>query len=183
MPTLADRLAANSSRYLGCANEVAIEALTHSKRVTQLVEALMDKRQLVQHRAANALKKIQRSNPALLKPFAKQILRATITTEHLHTRWNLTIIVGELPLRGRDKSLAIDLMFEALASRSALERVFALQALTNYAQDDAALRTRLHPILQQALTDPSAAIRARARKLLKQLKVTKLPQRVVIIPD
>ena len=76
----------------------------------------------------------------------------------------------QLPLRGRDKSLAVDLMFETLSSRSALQRVFALQALANYAQNDAALRKRVQPILQQALTDSSAAIRARARKLILQLK-------------
>lgn len=169
MPTLPDRLAANSTRYLGCANEVATEALTNPALVTQLVEALKDKRELVQHRAANALKKIQRSNPALLEPFAKQILRATINITHLHTRWNLTIILGELPLRGRDKLLATDLMFEALASSSALQRTFALTALANYAENDPTLRTRLKPILDRALTDPSAAIRARTRKLLKQL--------------
>ncbi len=39
----------------------------------------------------------------------------------------------------------------------ALQRIFALQALTNYAQNDAALRTRMQPILQRALTDTSAA--------------------------
>jgi hypothetical protein len=44
-----------------------------------------------------------------------------------------------------------------------------LQALANYAQNDAALRTRVQPVLQRALTDTSAAIRARARKLVKQL--------------
>jgi hypothetical protein len=85
-------------------------------------------------------------NPALLTPFAKTILRKAIDTKHLHTRWSLIIIVGELPLRGRDKSLAVDLMFEALSSRSAFERVFALQALTNYAQKDAALRKRVTPV-------------------------------------
>jgi hypothetical protein len=61
-------------------------------------------------------------------------------------------------------------MFEALSSRSALQRIFALQALTNYAQSDAALRTRMQPILQRALTDSSAAIRARTRKLVKSLE-------------
>jgi hypothetical protein len=60
-------------------------------------------------------------------------------------------------------------MFEALSSRSALQRTFALQALANYAQNDDALRTRVQPVLQRALTDTSAAIRARARKLVKQL--------------
>jgi hypothetical protein len=166
---LRDRLAVGTTRDLGPTNKVASEALRKHALIEQLVNALDDERIVVAHRAANALKKIQRINPALIEPFAKHILKHALNTEHMHTGWNLTIIVGELPLRGRDKALAIDLMFEALSSRSALQRVFALQALTNYALDDAALRQRVQPILQQALTDSSAAIRARARKLVKQI--------------
>lgn len=173
---LRDRLATGTTRDLGCTNEVVREALrspTHtSSFVEQLVAALDDERLVVPHRASNALKKIQRANPALLHPFSKRLLHHALETTHLHTRWNLLIILGELPLRGRDKSLAIDLMFEALAGRSAFERVFALQALTNYAQNDDALRKRIQPILTKASTDPSASIRARARKLMKQVAVS-----------
>jgi HEAT repeat protein len=167
--SLRDRLDGGTTRDLGCANEVAREALEDPALVHQLVDALDDKRAVVAHRASNALKKIQRSHPALLNSFAKRILQRTAATHRLHTRWNLTIILGDLPLHGIDKSVAIDLMFEALASRSALQRVFALQALANYAQTDPALRTRIQPILQHALTDASASIRARARKLLKEV--------------
>lgn len=167
--SLRDRLDGGTTRDLGCANEVAREALENPALVHQLIDALDDQRTVVAHRASNALKKIQRSHPALLEPFAKRILQRTVATHHLHTRWNLTLILGELPLRGLDKSIAVDVMFEALASRSALQRVFGLQALANYAHNDPALRTRIQPILQRALTDPSASIRARARKLLKQL--------------
>ena len=167
---LRDRLAEGTTRDLGCANEVAREALRKPALVKELIDALDDKRIVVSHRASNALKKIQRGNPSLVAPFAKQLLRKAVETEHMHTRWSLTIIVGELPLRGRDKALAVDLTFDALSSRSALQRVFALQALANYAQNDAALRKRVQPILQQALTDSSAAIRARTRKLILQLK-------------
>lgn len=165
--SLRDRLASGTTRDLGPTNEIVREALHNPKLIQQLVSALDDERMVVPHRASNALKKIQRSKPALVAPFAKQLLRHAFKTEHMHTRWNLTIVVGELPLRGRDKTLAIDLRFEALLSRSALQRVFALQALANYAHDDAALRKCVQPILQQALTDSSAAIRARARKLMK----------------
>ena len=167
---LCDRLAAGATRDLGSTNEVAREALHSPALVEQLVAALDDQRIVVPHRASNALKKIQRTNPALLTPFSKTILRKALETKHLHTRWNLTILIGELPLRGRDRSLAIDLMFEALSSRSALERVFALQALANFAHNDAALCKRIQPVLEKSLTDPSASIRARARKLLKEIK-------------
>ena len=168
--SLRDRLATGTTRDLGPTNQVASEALRNPQLVRELIAALDDTRIVVRHRAANALKKIQRVKPELLHPFAKRILQHALNIEHLHTRWNLTIILGELPLRGRDKAIAIDIMFDALSSPSALQRAFALTALTNYAQNDPTLRTRIQPILQRALTDTSAAIRARARKLLKKVK-------------
>ena len=167
--TLRERLSTGTTRDLGPTNEIAREALRNHALIKQLINALDDERTVVPHRAANALKKIQRTDPKLITPFAKQLLQHALSTEHIRTRWNLTIILGELPLRGRDKSLAVDLMFETLSSRSALQRAFALTALTNYAHNDPSLRKRVQPILHRALTGPSAAIRARARKLLKHL--------------
>ncbi|GGG77849.1 hypothetical protein [Edaphobacter dinghuensis] len=167
---LRDRFAIGTTRDLGCTNEVVHEALHNTALVRELVDALNDRNIVVQHRASNALKKIQRSDPALLEPFAKRILQRALATDHVHTLWNLTIILGELPLRGRDKALATDLMFEFLSSPSTLQRAFALTALANYAQDDPPLRKRIHPILSLALTDPKASIRARARKLMKKIK-------------
>src|ERR1700744_5527996 len=108
---LRDRLSTGTTRDLGPTNEIVREALHHHSLVKELVEALSDERIVVAHRASNALKKIQRSKPELLAPFAKQILKRALATEHMHTRWSLTIILGELSLRGRDKALAVDLMF------------------------------------------------------------------------
>jgi hypothetical protein len=169
-PSVCERLAVGLPRHLGPVNDIVAEALRSPTLVCELVEALADDRPIVIHRASNALKKVQRGHPELLAPHAKAILRAAMKATDLHTRWNLTILVGELSLRGRDRALAIDLMFDALASRSAFLRVFAMNALANFAVDDIALERRIHPILEAALTDSSASIRARARKLLTQLQ-------------
>ena len=87
----------------------------------------------------------------------------------LEARWNLAIVIGGLRLRGRERALAIDLMFEALASSSALMRVFALQALVEISAEDRALGERIRPAVSSGLEDPSAAVRARARKLWARL--------------
>ena len=44
----------------------------------------------------------------------------------LRTRWKLTKVIGSLPLKGRDRGLAVDLLFEALGSHSGFLRAFAL---------------------------------------------------------
>jgi hypothetical protein len=160
-----ERLAAGPARGLGCANAVAAEALLSPMLVADMVEALGDERGVVVVRAANALKKVQAEKAELVAPFAKKILRAAMECEELFAQWSLTIVVGGLPLRGRDKALAVELMFEALRSQSGLLRTMAMQALVDLSADDAALRRRVRPIVEEFRENGTAAMRARARKL------------------
>jgi hypothetical protein len=133
--------------------------------VGELVVALRDERGVVVVRAANALKKVQAERPELVSLYAKKILRAAMTCEVLFARWSLTIVVGGLPLRGKDKALAVELMFDALRSESVLMRTFAMQGLVDLSADDAALRRRVRPIVEEFAESGTAAMRARARKL------------------
>jgi hypothetical protein len=161
-----ERLAGGPPRGLGCANAIVVEANHSPDVLAELVAAAQDKRAVVTIRAANALKKVQRERPDLLVPFTKKILRAALECEELRTRWNLTRVVGQLPLRGRDRALGIELMFEALGSESGFLRTFAMQGLVDFSADDAALRARVRPIVEEFAANGTAAMRARARKLL-----------------
>ena len=165
-----ERLASGSLRGLGCANTVVAEALQYPDVLAELVAAAQDKRAVVSIRAANALKKVQQEQPDLLVPFTRKILRSALECEDLRTRWNLTRVVGRLPLRGRDRALGIELMFEALRSESGFLRTFAMQGLVDFSADDAALRLRVRPIVEQFAENGTAAMRARARKLLPLVK-------------
>lgn len=160
-----ERLAVGPVRGLGSANEVARDAARNADVLKQLVEAAADSRAVVSIRAANALKKVQEAKPDLLAPYANKLVRCALVCEELRTRWNLTLVVGALPLKGRERKLGLELMFDALESNSAFLRAFALQGLANFAQDDAALRPRVREVIEHALDDASAAVRARAKKL------------------
>lgn len=165
--SLCERLAAGPQRGLGCAREVAAEALERPQVLRSLIDALTDERPLVVARAANALKRIHAADPNALEPFGGKLIRRALSCGVREARWNLLIVIGGLRLRGRDRPLAIDLMLEALGSSSALLRVFAMQALADTAHDDPALQDRVRQVIVRALEDTSAAVRARARKLAK----------------
>jgi len=168
--SIRERLASGPPRGLGCANAIVAEALHSSDVLAELVAAAQDKRAVVAIRAANALKKVQQERPNLLVPFTKKILRSALECEELRARWNLTRVVGLLPLRGRDRALAIELMFEALRSESGLLRTFGMQGLVDFSAEDVALRTRVRPIVEEFAENGTAAMRARARKLLPLVK-------------
>ena len=141
--------------------------------ITALVASLADPRVSMMLRAAHALRNLCKAHPEALQPHTRAVLRAAATCTDLRTRWNLVLVIGMLPLRGRDRALAVDLFFEALAGESGFLRAFALTGLANFAGEDQALRTRVGPLIEQALEDPSPAVRARARKLQKQLGATR----------
>lgn len=164
-----ERLAAAPVRGLGAAPAIAKEALRDGDVLKQLVEAASDSRAVVSMRAANALKRVQEARPEFLSPFAGKLVRCALECEELRTRWNLTLVVGALPLKGRERKLGVELMFEALADKSAFLRAFALTGLVNFAEGDAALQARVRPMLDRAAEDASAAVRARARKLAAAL--------------
>jgi len=164
-----DRLAGGPKAGLGCANEIVAEAVRSPKLIKDLVDALRDERTVVTIRAANALDKIQRGQPEEVARFGRQLVRTASECQDLRTRWNLVEVVGRLPLRGRDRALAIELMFEALGSPSGFLRTFAMTGLVEYARHDSALKQRVRDVVAKALEDSSPAMRARARKLWPQV--------------
>lgn len=160
-----ERLAAGPKTGLGCANDIVTEALRSPGIIAELVEALGDERAIVTIRAANALDKVQRVQPEEVARSSRQLVRAALECQDLRTRWNLVEVVGRLPLRGRDRALAVDLMLEALGSGSGFLRAIAMTGLVEQAREDVALKQRVREVVSRALEDPSPAVRARARKL------------------
>ena len=75
-------------------------------------------------------------------------------------------MLGRVRLTGQRRAQAVDVLFSALGARSALERVHALDALAHRGDGDPRLQVRVQGVLERALLDSSAAVRARARRLL-----------------
>jgi len=132
-----------------------------------LVRALASRDKAEAEQAARTLKKISEADRTALLPLRKQLLREAFRAQDVRVQWNLTIVIGRLPLAGRDKAVAIELMFERLSDRSGLNRTLALQGLMDLSEDDAALRARVLPFVRKALEDGTPAMQARARRLLK----------------
>ena len=131
-----------------------------------LVRLLRDKDKAVVERAARTLKKIAERNGAALYAWRKELLQEAFRAVDVRVQWNLTIVLGKLPLKGADKALAVELMFERLWDKSGLNRTMAMQALMDLSEGDAALRERVIPIVVEALEGGTPAMRARARKLI-----------------
>ena len=132
----------------------------------ELVGMLRSSDKAVVERAARTLKKISEADAGALFAWRKTLLEEAFRPGDVRVQWNLSIVLGRLPLKGRDKALAVELMFERLRDKSGLNRTMAMQALVDLSEDDAKLRARVMPIVRESLEGGTPAMRARARKLL-----------------
>jgi hypothetical protein len=132
----------------------------------ELVQRLRDKDKAVVERTARTLKKIAEADATALYAWRKALLKEAFRAVDVRVQWNLSIVLGRLPLKGADKALAVELMFERLRDVSGLNRTMAMQALMDLSEQDAALRARVMPIVLEFVENGTPAMRARARKLL-----------------
>jgi len=132
----------------------------------ELVRRLRDKDKAVVERAARTLKKISERDRAALMAWRKVLLAEAFRVVDVRVQWNLSIVLGRLPLKGQDKALAVELMFERLRDKSGLNRTMAMQALMDLSEQDAALRSSVMPIVLNFVENGTPAMKARARRLL-----------------
>jgi hypothetical protein len=132
----------------------------------ELVRKLWDNDKAVVERVARTLKKIAEIDATVLYAWRKKLLAAAFEAQDVRVQWNLSIVLGRLPLKSQDKALAVELMFERLRDKSGLNRTMAMQALMDLSEEDAALRARVMPVLRESLEGGTPAMRARASKLL-----------------
>jgi HEAT repeat protein len=213
-------LAGGDRRSIGRATQVAATVLQSPSLFSQLIRGLWSADALVRMRAADAVEKISRDRPELLRPYKKELLglmqetamkqrgrgpqiapvfardgvgrrpraellcnrsrrnssQATTTavgskaTEGKEVRWHLAQIAARLPLNAREHVIAVAALKDYLEDRSSIVRTFALQALADLAHEDAALRSEVIQMLQQAVRNGTAAMKARSRKLLLRLE-------------
>jgi len=124
----------------------------------------------VRMRSADAAEKVSAAKPEMLKPYKAELLGLLAETEQIELRWHLAQMVPRLGLTEAERNRAAETLRLYLEDRSSLVRTFALQALADISRTDTRLRERARELLEEALRGGTAAMKARARKLLTQLK-------------
>ena len=160
-------LGGEDRRSIGRSNAVVKLVQQGPKRFAELIHCLWDNDEVVRMRAADAAEKISAAQPALLRRYKAELLGLLMETEQIELRWHLAQMVPRLSLTAAERQRAAATLELYLEDRSSIVRTFALQALTDLSQYDASLRGHVRKLLEEALRSGSAAMKARARKLLK----------------
>lgn len=144
--------------------------LRNPRLFPELISGLWHEDSLVRIRAADAIEKVARKIPALLAPHKKELLGLMAEAPEPELRWHLAVMVPQLPLTARERQLAVSLLTRYLQDHSSIAKTFALQGLADLAQADRCIRLKVMEILHQAIRNGTPAMKARSRKLMKNLE-------------
>ena len=167
---IAGMLAGVDRRSIGRANEVAKLVLKQPKLFRELMACLWHDDPLIRMRAADAAEKVSRANPSLLARYKPQLLGLLAETTQIELRWHFAQMIPRLQLTPRERQRAAGALRRYLDDRSSIVRTWALNAFTELSQHDVSLQTETKQLLEEALRSGTAAMRARARKLLARRK-------------
>ncbi len=163
-------LAGGDRRSIGRSNDVVALIRLFPKKFAPLVGYLWDADPLVRMRAADALEKISREQPARLQRYKTQLLGLLAETTQQEVRWHLAVMVPRLRLSAAECGRVAGLLQRYLEDRSSIVKTFALQGLTDLTRQNAALRPLVLELVRSRARSGTPAMRARGRILLQQLE-------------
>jgi FimV-like protein len=169
-PSFTDMLRGGDRRSIGKSNQIAKLVLSEPKRFAELVGCLWNEDPLVRMRAADAAEKVSATRPGLLSPHKRELLGLLAEAKQIELRWHLASMMPRLELTASERQRAAAALLQYLEDRSSIVKTFALQALVDLGGQDSTLRETARQILEQALRTGTPAMKARARKLLKDLQ-------------
>jgi HEAT repeat protein len=157
-------------RSIGRSNEVVKLVLRAPQRFAELMRCLWSDDPIVRLRAADAAEKVSALKPELLKPYKAELLGLLAETDQIELRWHLAQMIPRLPLTQAERKRATQALQLYLEDQSSIVRTCALQALADLSQRNASLRLAVRELLEECALTGTAAMKARARKLLKGMK-------------
>jgi HEAT repeat protein len=162
-------LSGGDRRSIGRANEVVCAVWEHPERFPALFAAILHTDSVVRMRAADAVEKLTAMKPELLAPYKGQLLGVIAALSQAEIRWHVAQMIPRLPLNSREKRQAVAILSGYLEDKSRIVQANAVDALAMLAQHDPRLCSTVTPLIERKARIGSAAVQARAQKVLRRL--------------
>lgn len=124
-------------------------------------------------RAADAAEKASRRTPSLLASYKATLLERLAQVEQQEVLWHLLQMLPRFSLTPNERAQGFEVAVRSINHKSQVVAAEALSAMFALAGSEPLMRKRADATVEQALTSPSAAVRARARKLTRSIRADK----------
>jgi hypothetical protein len=174
MHPILKKLSGGDRRSIGRSDEVVAHVLARPAQFRHVFAGLTTDDPVIRMRAADAIEKITARRPELLQPYKRKILSIAGSTDQQEIRWHAALIIPRLALTKKERTVALDILFDYLRDRSNIVKTWAMQAIWDLAASDVKLKAQIIPLIEELTEVGTPAMRARGRNLLRQLKRTSL---------
>jgi len=162
-------LSGGDRRSIGKVDQLVELLNSDSSIVRTTVDCLLNESPVVRMRAADALEKFSLSQPGALSPYIDFFLTHVADIPQQEVRWHMAQMLPRLELNKKQRGRAIKQFESYLSDKSSIVRTWAMNGLAELAKQEPGLKTKIVPILKFALASGTPAMKARARKLFKDL--------------
>jgi HEAT repeat protein len=167
--SLVDWLADGDLRSDGFADEAAEFILQNPELIDELLSALDHRDPVVRGHAADALEKVGRTRPDLIKPVCDSLIARTEQPEPAAVRMHLSMIFGHLAVYPELHQKLLDVLLELLEGPGVFSRSWAISSLCIIGRLEPDARGLILDRLSRTANDSSIAIRTRTRKAIALL--------------
>jgi hypothetical protein len=171
--SIVEMLQGRDRRSIGLSDAVVKRVLKNPELISELFEALTHQDRAIRMRAADALEKATRKHPDWLHPFKCVLLERIAGSQEMELRWHVAQLLPRLKLSRSEQEQAVEILTEYLQDASSIVKTFSMQALADLAVHDEQLQQEVRSLLERLTRTGTPAMKARGRKLLKQLRSDK----------
>jgi len=170
MSGLLKKLEGGDRRSIGRVEEVVAQVLNDPSLFKVVFNGMFSHDPLVRMRSADAVEKITARRPEYLQPYKKRLIQHVAKIDQQEVRWHVAQMFPRLELNREEQAVVVEVLLHYLNDKSKIVKTFSMQALADFAERDASLRTKVIKLLEELTTTGSPAMRSRGRKLLEKLK-------------
>ncbi len=157
-------LSGGDLRSDGMANEAARVVLDNPAIIDDLMAGLSESDDVIRARTADALEKVAREMPDLLKGYLQQLIDLAETEQVPAVKMHLAMIFGHLAVYEEMLEQLILVLYYLLEDESVFTRSWAIASLCIIGKKYPIENQRILNKLSQLQSDPSVAIRSRIAK-------------------
>lgn len=157
-------LSGGDLRSDGMANEAARVVLDNPAIIDDLVAGLSESDDVIRARTADALEKVAREMPDLLKGYLQQLIDLAETEQVPAVKMHLAMLFGHLAVYEEMLEQLILVLYYLLEDESVFTRSWAIASLCIIGRKYPIENQRILNKLSQLQSDPSVAIRSRIAK-------------------
>jgi len=163
-------LSGGDLRSVGHVDAVVAYVGNDPDRFSELMTGLTDDRPVVRMRSADAMEKVTRHHPELLRAHQSSLFQQLQIAIQQEVRWHLAQLMPRMTWTEEEAADIAHVLTDWIATEtSAIVIVNALQAIFDLSAVHPRFRDELRALLETQLEEGSPAVKSRAKKLLQKL--------------